>query len=224
MITGFDQMKEIETVFDFPANIATMLLNDKIDIGLVPVSILPILKEQHIVTDYGIACTGKVQSVCLYSNVPVDSIENVLLDYQSRTSVQLLKILLAEYWEKDVEFIETREGFKHQIEGTTAGLVIGDRTFALKGTYPFQYDLGEYWKSLTNLPFVFALWVSNKKTDPGFIARFNAQIKSNLEAFFCNIHNKNLNPEEKQYLLQTINYYITEPHKKGLDLFLQKIS
>ena len=75
---------EIELVFDYPANIAHRLLNNEIDIGLVPVAVLPAMQEYHIVADYCIGCKGEVASVCLFSNVPLYEIETILLDYQRR--------------------------------------------------------------------------------------------------------------------------------------------
>ena len=75
---------------DYPANIASMLLKDEIDIGLVPVAILPALKEYHIISDYCIACDGEVASVCLFSEVPVNEIQTILLDYQSSSCLIIL--------------------------------------------------------------------------------------------------------------------------------------
>ncbi|MEI9959254.1 MAG: MqnA/MqnD/SBP family protein [Ferruginibacter sp.] len=49
-------------------------------------------------------------------------IKTVLLDYQSRTSVALLKILLKEYWNISPELIAAEKGFEQTIGGTTAGL------------------------------------------------------------------------------------------------------
>jgi chorismate dehydratase len=43
-------IKEIELVEEYPARVAQMLLNDEVDVGLVPVAIIPKLKEWHIIT------------------------------------------------------------------------------------------------------------------------------------------------------------------------------
>ena len=51
-----------------------------------------------IVSDYCISVDGSVDTVCLYSNVSLNDIEYIYLDYQSKTSVELLKILCREYW------------------------------------------------------------------------------------------------------------------------------
>jgi chorismate dehydratase len=223
MITGLEKWDKIELVLDYPANIAKMLLNDEIDIGLVPVAIIPQLKERNIITDYGIACDGAVASVCLFSDVPIKEIKTVILDYQSKTSVQLLKILLTEYWKKEVDFMDATEAFQDKIKDTTAGLVIGDRAFALTKEKKYIYDLGEAWKAHTGLAFVFATWVSNKKIDAIFIEEFNKSIHQNMKNYFEHLDEFGLEDYEKYYLKNNIKFIIDRDYKKGLDLFLQKL-
>jgi len=175
LIYGFEQGKmsdQIELVIDHPANIASLLINEKIDVGLVPIAILPFLKEHHIVSDFGIACDGEVASVCLFSDVPLPEIKTVLLDYQSKTSVELLKILLKEHWKILPELVTGNANYEKSISGTTAGLVIGDRALALRSKSKYIYDLGLAWKELTGLPFVFAAWISNKKLPQSFVDEF----------------------------------------------------
>jgi chorismate dehydratase len=58
----------------------------------VPVAIIPKMSAYHIVGNYCIGAVGEVASVCLFSDVPINEIETVILDYQSRTSVALLKL------------------------------------------------------------------------------------------------------------------------------------
>jgi chorismate dehydratase len=224
MITGLDKWDEISLLVDYPAKIAQMLIDDIIDIGLVPVAIIPKLKNAQIISSYGIASTGKVASVCLFSDVSIEKIETILLDYQSRTSVQLLKILLKEYWEKEVQFVDTKENFETNITGTTAGLVIGDRAFELTKKHSYVYDLGEAWKLLTGLPFVFAAWVCNKNLADYFINTFNEAIENNIDNYFENIDNYSLKIYEKQYLQKNIDYFFTSEHEKGMELFLSKIN
>jgi len=92
-------MDKIDLVEEYPSRIATMLVNDEIDVGLVPVVVIPLLKEAHIITDYCIGADGEVASVAVFSEVPLEQVRTVLLDYQSRTSVSLAKLLLKEYWQ-----------------------------------------------------------------------------------------------------------------------------
>ena len=164
---------EVEMIIDYPAKIAQDLLHGRIDIGLVPVAIIPFMSEHHIISDYCIGSDGDVATVCLFSDVPVDEIETILLDYQSNTSVGLLKILLKEHWKITPWLIAASHGYEQTIGGTTAGLVIGDRAFQQRLTSKYIYDLGAAWKTMTGLPFIFAAWVSNNKMPPDFENSFN---------------------------------------------------
>ncbi|MCY7292468.1 MAG: menaquinone biosynthesis protein, partial [Ferruginibacter sp.] len=183
LIYGFEKglmKEEIELITDFPANIADMLLHDEVDISLVPVATIPFLKEYHIITDYCIGTTGEVASVCLFSDVPLHEIKTILLDYQSRSSVGLLKILLKDYWKIKVELVSASAGYEDKITGTTAGLVIGDRAFIQRKKSNYIYDLGTAWKEMTGMPFVFAAWIANKKLSETFITNFNAATSEGL--------------------------------------------
>ncbi len=71
-----------------------MLLRNEIDMGLVPVAVIAGMPEYYINGTYGIGSDGPVASVCLFSDVPMEEIRTVLLDYQSKTSVQLARVLL----------------------------------------------------------------------------------------------------------------------------------
>jgi chorismate dehydratase len=218
-------IEEIELVPGYPAHIASLLLENSIDIGLVPVAVIPRLAESHIVTDYCIACDGPVASVCLLSQVPMAEIEKVLIDYQSRTSANLVKILIREYWKLDVELIDTRTDYREQIKGSTAGLVIGDRCLEYRERVSYVYDLGEAWKNFTGLPFVFAAWISNKKLPDSFVEDFNAANKIGVENIDLVIaQNQFPYYDSAVYFRQNINYVLDAEKRKGLDLFLNKLS
>ena len=146
-------------------------------------------------------------------------------DYQSRTSVQLVKILLEEYWKVDPLLEDTKEDFREHISGTTAGLVIGDRALEQRTMSKYIYDLGEAWENLTQLPFVFAAWVSNKKLDNNFIGEFNEANKNgleNLDALLKEITCKTF--DLQKYYTQHISYHLDDKKKEGLDLFLNKLN
>jgi len=217
--------EEADLLIDYPSKIASMLLEDEIDVGLVPVAIIPEMKEYHIISDYCIGSVGKVASVCLFSEVPLNKIKTILLDYQSRTSVALLKVLIRDFWEIKVLFENTSGNYQTKISGTTAGLVIGDRALQQRKISPFIYDLGEEWKKFTGLPFVFAAWISNKKLDADFIQKFNE-----ANAFGLNKIDEvvNQNPYEvfdlHHYYTDCISFEMDEKKKKGLEIFLKKVT
>src|SRR5438067_11337879 len=109
-------IEQIELIEDYPARIAQMLIDDEVDIGLIPVAAILKLKTWNIVGHYCIGTVGQVASVCIFSEIPIMDVEKVFLDYQSRTSVNLAKILLKEYWKKEVEFIDAKgEDFREHI-------------------------------------------------------------------------------------------------------------
>src|SRR6185436_13549106 len=120
-------INDIELSLDTPSDCAEKLLNGTVDIGLIPVAVIPALKESHIISDYCIGADGKVETVLLLSDVPLNEIKNVLLDYQSRTSVLLVRILADKFWKISPQWIDGENDFEKRISGTTAGLVIGDR-------------------------------------------------------------------------------------------------
>lgn len=215
---------EVDLFIDYPSKIAAMLLNNEMDIGLVPVAIIPEMKEHYIISDFCIGSVREVASVCLFSEVPINKIETILLDYQSRTSVALLKILIKEYWKINVKFEETSENYQSKISGTVAGLVIGDRALQQRKISPYIYDLGLEWKKFTGLPFVFAAWISNKKPEENFIKNFNE-----ANAFGLNQIDKVIKENHykafdlRHYYTDCISFDLDENKKKGLELFLGKI-
>lgn len=228
LIYGFEQgmMKhQVELVMDYPARIAAALLNDEIDIGLVPVAIIPEMKEYHIISDYCIGCDGEVASVGLFSEVPLHQIETVLLDYQSRTSVKLAQVLINEYWKIDPKIKQGGQDFRSEIAGTTAAVVIGDRAMEQATVSAYHYDLGLAWKQYTGLPFVFAAWISNKQLSPDFIKDFNTANRYGLQQIEKIVQQHAPAPYDlKKYYTEFISYPLTEDKERGLEVFLEKIS
>ena len=117
------------------------ILSGKADIALVPIVVMKEIDSYNIISNYCIGSDGYVDTVCLYSEVPIHQIKNIFLDYQSKTSVKLLKILLNEYWNVSPKLIDSKYGFENNIKGNNAGLVIGDRSFFLNSKFKFVYDL-----------------------------------------------------------------------------------
>lgn len=215
----------IELVEDHPANLADMLARGEIDLGLIPVAAIPLLPEYHIVGDYCIGTEGEVATVCLFSEVPLEKIERVYLDYQSRSSVALLKWLMKEYWGINPALVQaTDETYRNEIRGTTAGLVIGDRAFAQRKISTFIYDLSSEWKKITGLPFVFAAWISREPLPVQFVQQFNAANAMGLNHLdeITKAHPYELYDLDRYYRFH-LSYPLDERKKEGMRLFLQYI-
>ncbi|MEJ7610360.1 MAG: menaquinone biosynthesis protein [Ferruginibacter sp.] len=227
LIYGFEKgmmEEEVSLITEFPSGIADLLINDAVDIGLVPIAVLPLLREYHIISNYCIGTEGEVASVCLFSDVPLAEVKTILLDYQSRSSVALLKILLRDHWKADPRIVPGIPGYEATIEGSVAGLVIGDRAFAQRKKNKYAYDLGLAWKELTGLPFVFAAWVANKKLPEDFTSAFNDATGYGLKHLSEVIsENPYAEYDLQEYYTNNISYELTDEKRVGMEVFLQKI-
>jgi chorismate dehydratase len=223
-INNSDVKNELDLLLDIPSDCAQKLLSGEVDLGLVPIAIIPELKEHYIISDYCIGAEGKVNSVLLLSDVPLHEIEAVQLDYQSRTSVNLVQILAREFWNITPQWLNTNKGFEENISEKTAGVIIGDRIFSLKKQYKYQYDLAEEWEKFTGLPFVFACWVANKKLDGSFIQNFNSALQfgiENIDKVVTDSHNSTISKEKLQdYLCNDISYVLDEKKQIAITKFI----
>lgn len=216
----------IELIGDYPSRIGEMLKNNTIDVGLIPVAVIPELKEHYIVGNYCIGAEGEIASVALFSEVPMNEVRKVYLDYQSRTSVELLKFLMKEYWGINPEIIKAEnEDYRKKIEGDTAGLVIGDRALEQRKISTFIYDLGSEWRAITGLPFVFAAWVSTRPLPEDFIEMFDAANAEGLKHIDEIVAENpfDLYDLQKYYRLH-LSYYLDEKKKQGMARFLREIT
>lgn len=217
--------EKIELTGDYPSRIAGLLLNDEIDVGLVPVAALKNMPEYHIVGNHCIGTRGEIASVALFSEVPVSEIKKVYLDYQSRSSVALLKFLMKEYWGINPEIIQAEnESYRDKLTGTTAGLVIGDRALEQRKRSTFIYDLGSEWRAITGLPFVFAVWASKQKLPDDFIEQFDAANANGLRHIDEIVAGTSYDLYDlKKYYSLHLSYKLDELKLRAMELFLHVI-
>lgn len=209
----------------YPAQLAAALKEQTIDLALLPVAAISSIPQAQIIGNYGIAADGDVASVALFSHVPLAAITHIYLDYQSRSSVRLTQELVSAYWKIAPEFIAADTQYIASIQGTKAGVIIGDRALQQLPNFPYVYDLSAAWKAFTGLPFVFAAWVSNRSLPGSFVEAFdeaNAMGLQHLEEIVA----AHPFPEYDllHYYQKNIHYELDENKRKGLDLFLKMIS
>lgn len=227
MLHGLEQspiLDQLEIILKNPGDCFKQMKAGEVDIALLPVATLPYLKNCEIISDFCIGAEGDVGTVCLFSDVPLEEVDTILLDYQSRTSVALTKVLIEHHWKKKVEFKDTKAGFIKDIKGKTAGLVIGDRCFALKKKKAYQYDLGEAWTELTSLPFTFAVWVSRRKLSSEFITQFNQAIDLGVKGIpaLAQSLQKNFSDQDVlDYFTEKISYFLDSKKRMALNKFYQ---
>ncbi len=225
--SGFDKKVVLET--DHPADCASKLIDGKVDIGLVPVAILPLLKEYNIISDFCIGANGNVRTVMLLSNCQFEKIETVFLDYRSRSSVNLTKVLAKNCWNTEFRWVNTSKGFDFRNIGLNQAVVlIGDQCFEYEKSFRFKIDLAAEWKSFTGLPFVFACWTANKQIDQQFINEFNQALSlgvNDIDAVVKKFGKTGIiaGADLKEYLTKNIDFNFNDDKKKALKLFLELI-
>jgi chorismate dehydratase len=225
---GFEKKVVLET--DHPSECAAKLISGAVDIGLIPVAALPLVKEYHIISDYCIGANGNVRTVMLLSNCPFDEIRNIYLDYRSRSSVNLTKVLAKNSWKREFLWINTTKAFDFLNIGLDEAVVlIGDQCFEFENSFRYRIDLANEWKKFSGLPFVFACWTSNKQLDNVFIKEFNNALQmgvNNIDAVVDKFgQTGTINGEIlKRYLLENIDYNFNDEKKTALKLFLELMS
>ena len=218
-----DLMSQINLRLEYPSKCSDLLKSGEVDLGLIPIIELIDMPYSEIIGEYCIGAEGKVKTVMLYSNCPLNEISSIALDYQSRTSVMLVKILAKNFWKIDVEFFDADEDYIDCISNNNAGLVIGDRTFNLNDAFLYHYDLAEEWYKYTNLPFVFACWVANKQLSDEFKQQFSNALKYGLvhKALVVDEFTKNqkTNIDIERYLSRIFLGILILTKKKALKKF-----
>jgi predicted solute-binding protein len=149
----------LDVEFCSPAEGARRLAESLVDIALLPVAAFA--RQGDLVAAPGVCIGAKheVASVLLVADRPMEELDTIALDSSSRTSVALLRILLA------------ARGLKPKLQvrpsPTENALIIGDAALRAKGKY--VYDLAGEWRKLTGLPFVFAVWAARRTADPAAV-------------------------------------------------------
>jgi chorismate dehydratase len=218
-------INQIDLSLDIPSDCAQKLIDDKVDIGLIPVAAALSLPNWEIVSDYCIGADGPVNSVFIFSNCDIKEVKTVQLDPQSRTSNNLAKVLLKNLWKIEPQLIINADDYAQPSDLNTAFVQIGDRTFGKKAQYKFVYDLSEQWKNLTGLPFVFAAWIANKPIAKEFTDEFNTSLKFGLDHRVELLKELPTRPDFdlEDYLMHKLDFELTEDKKKALYLFLNYI-
>jgi len=158
----------VELQRSLPSRLARRLESGEADVALLPVVELFRGRASGVIAGTGIACEGPVASVKLFYRGSLTGLKMVCADRGSRTSVALVRILLAEKYDLRPRCAEFEPLAGMTPDDGEAHLVIGDRCFAYEsalgaGGVPAVrvLDLGAAWFELTGLPFVFAVWCAS---------------------------------------------------------------
>lgn len=165
LIYGLENLPTVKLSLDVPSRLLAGLVEKRFDVALLPVIDYQRLPGLRILTAGGIGCDGPTLTVRIFSKVPVGQIRALACDTDSHTSIALARIVLAERYGifpaiHDFDF-HARQRRELDDSPHTARLLIGDKVVCEEPSgFPHQIDLGQAWKELTGLPFVFAAWMA----------------------------------------------------------------
>jgi chorismate dehydratase len=226
-ITQSGLLQDYTLELDIPSVCAEKIRAGEVDISLVPAGALPGLKDYQIIPGFCIGAVSEVKTVLLLSDKPLPEITSIGLDTDSRTSVELVKVLANHHWKINPGYYPLQPG-KRQKTRPESMVAIGDKTFLLRKKYPFVYDLATEWIGFTGLPFVFAVWIARKNTPKKALGDFREALafgvkhKAECIEFF----------EDRlpgcgdclSYLEHNISYKLDEEKQEGLEKFLSYLS
>jgi len=200
-----------------------------------------------LLPELAISCDGPVQSVMLFSRRPVRELggARVLVSRSSMTSVALLELLFAHVWMVRPEFVpgdaEVADIERFATEPHEARLVIGDAALRLHDAaeqdspwptmYPYRYDLGAEWKQWTGLPFVFAVWVAQRRTSVHASMAAHASLLASRDWGLANLPSlaaqaagaTGVPADRCLDYLSGLDYRLSYPHLAGLTEFFRRL-
>ena len=214
---------EDEVIYVTPARLAEMLQRDELDAALVSVVEVLFNDRYDILDGIAIASLGEVRSVLLAHRKPLEEVTEVFCDTASLTSVQLLRVLLAE------------RGLKPEFKPLASydfaalpdyAMLIGDPAldFALGPHEHEIWDLGAAWYELTNLPFVYAVWALRRGVENSALRRSLREARDfGLDTLDSIIRSRTEYTFEfrQDYLGWHIHYHLGSDEKRGLAKFME---
>jgi chorismate dehydratase len=215
---------EDQVVFDVPSKLAEMLRRDELDAALVSVTEVLFNDRYDVLNNVAIASLGEVQSVLLAHRKPIDEVKEVFCDTASLTSVNLLRVLLAERGLKP-EFKPLASYDFSQLPDYA--LLIGDNAldFVVGSQASHKiWDLGTAWSELTKLPFVYAVWALRRGLENSELRRQLREAKDfGLDTLDHIIRTRTDYTEDfrRDYLSWHIHYHLGADEKRGLAKFVE---
>jgi cyclic dehypoxanthinyl futalosine synthase len=210
-----------------PAEVARRVAEDEADVALMPVAAAATIGDLRIVRGCAIGARGKVRSVVLAADKPIEELDTVVLDLSSRTSVALARLLVRRLRNgNEPRWVGlTAPRAIEAIGGKTGAVVIGDPALSIEGKHRYVIDFGEAWLEWTKLPFVFAAWcgragaVDAKDEKILFDAKLRGLARRDGIADEHAAQTGLDAPSLRAYLRDAIRYDLDDAERAGLERF-----
>jgi chorismate dehydratase len=232
LIYGLDSLDGLDLALDVPSRLLDGMQAGRFDVALLPVIDYQRMAGLRVLTAGGIGCDGPTLTVRIFSPVPVEQISMLACDTDSHTSVALARVILAERFGVRPEFTRLQAGDTPEPDGhkqnSVARLLIGDKVVCEEPEgLPHQVDLGEAWKELTGLPFVFAAWMARGDVALGSLPDDLERAKREGLRHVDEIITRHAVPRgwpagiARRYLTEYLQYDISPRHLEAIRLFHQ---
>jgi chorismate dehydratase len=211
-----------------PALVARLLGQGNLDIGLIPSIEVQRIPNLRVLPDMCVGAKQEVRSVVLVSRGPVEDIRRVALDQNSRTSSTLVRILLRERWGLDPEYLHERPDPERMLNEADAALIIGDPALRLDRDKYHVIDLAAEWKTLTGLPFVFAVWAVRPEVEvPDLPFYFKSSLRYGLSSLDTLVRESAAElgldtSEVRAYLTENLHFFLRAEEIEGLEEFYRR--
>jgi chorismate dehydratase len=213
---------EDQIAFAPPSELARMLRRDELDAALVSITEVLLNDRYDILEGVAVASLGEVKSVFLAHRQPLENIREIFCDTASLSSVNLLKVLLAERGLNPAFEPLPNYGAAAALENV---LLIGDPAidFARSGTTHEIWDLGEAWFELTQLPFVYAVWALRRIPNEALRRRLREAKNFGLDTLDHIISSRTEFDYafRKDYLSWHIHYHLGAEERRGITRFIE---
>jgi chorismate dehydratase len=214
---------EEQVQFVPPSKLAEMLQRNELDAALVSVTEVLFNNRYDILDGIAIASLGEVVSVLVAHREPLEEVKVIYCDSASLTSVNLLRVLLAERG-LTPEFRPLPD--YQAAKDLDAVLLIGDRAIDfVRAPHEHEiWDLGAAWFELTKLPFVYAVWALRRDVDTSRLRRQLREAKDfGLDTLDYLISSRTEYDYEfrKDYLGWHIHFHLGADEKRGLAKFVE---
>ncbi len=217
---------ESELFFATPAKLAEMLRCDELDAALVSITEVLLNDRYDILDGIAIASLGEVYSVLLAHKKPLEEAAEIFCDTASLTSVNLLKVLLAE--KNLFPQFKPLDNYEAASEKDFV-LLIGDRAIDFQRAPHAQeiFDLGWAWTEMTNLPFVYAVWALRRGIENKELRReLKAAKNFGMETLDYVIGSREEYDEDfrRDYFEWNIQYHLGEDEKRAIAKFSELLN
>jgi chorismate dehydratase len=178
----------------------------------------------RVAAGLSIGSQDEVLSVRLFSKVPIRQIKSLATDLSSMTSNALARIVLAERYGVHPVSAPQPPSLDAMLRDHDACLMIGDNGMAAEANGLTVLDLGHEWRTLTGLPFVWALWVGGDRLTSGLVSHLQdamAQSRRNWDRVVVAAAEETGFSHERcrHYLTEIMDYRLTDGHLEGLGEF-----